>query len=153
MTWSLALQNGDLQLSGSDLGIVTGEAKLIQDLTSFVLTSLGSDPSHPDYGSIILGGADGSGIVYQSFLSGINNTANASKLMNELQRVLLAYQNMQLIRAQTDKAVYGKTTFSKGEVLLTVNSINANTNESTVTLLVTMTTAAGTQVTLSVPVS
>ncbi len=153
MTWSLALQNGDLQLSGSDLGIVTGEAKLIQDLTCFVLTQLGSDPSHPDYGSIILGGTDGSGIAYQSFLSGVYTTGNASQLMNELQRILLAYQNMQLIRAQTDKAVYGKTTFSKGEVLLTVNSITATTNQSTVTLVVSMTTAAGTSVNLNVPVS
>jgi hypothetical protein len=153
MTWSLALQNGDLQLSGGDLGIVTGEAKLLQDLTCFVLTELGSDPAHPDYGSIILGGQDGSGLIYQSFLTGLNTNANVSQLMNELQRILLAYQNMQLVRAQTDKAVYGKTTFSKGEVLLTVNSITATTNQSTVNLLVSMTTAAGTNIALNVPVS
>lgn len=153
MTWSLALQNGDLSLSGSNLGIVTSESKLTQDLTCYVLTALGSDPAHPDYGSIIQGGIDGSGTLYQSFLDGLNDSATATRLIAELQRITLAYQNMQLIRAQADQNNYGKTTLTKGEVLLSVDQIVADLVEATVNLIVQITTAANTNVSVTVPVT
>jgi hypothetical protein len=151
MTWSLAIQNGDLALSGSDYTIVTGEDKLIQDLTCYILERLGTDPNHPDYGSILNGGVDGSGTVIPSMIGVNNNTIAQSRVQGELQRILLAYQNMQLARAKSDIALYGKTTFSRGEVLLSVDSFTMQSTLDTLSVIIGITTGNNTSVTLNIP--
>lgn len=151
MTWSFAIQNGDLALSSSDYAIVSGEPKLIQDLTCFILERMGTDPNHPDYGSLLNGGIDGNGTVYPSYL-GMNNDAIAQgRVQGELQRILLAYQNMQLARAKSDVALYGKTTFSRGEVLLSVDSFTMQATFDTLSVIIGITTGNDTSVTLNIP--
>jgi hypothetical protein len=152
MTWSLAITNGDLVLSNSDYATVTGEQKLIQDLTCFLLETMGTDPNHPDYGSLLDGGIDGGGTVYQSMLGLPNGNALSEALIqSELQRVLLAYQNMQIQRAKSDRVQYGKTTFSLGEVLLSVDSITMTTIADMLIANIGITTGNDTSVSLSVP--
>lgn len=154
MTWSLAIANGDLVLSNSDYSVVTGEQKLIQDLTCYLLENMGTDPNHPDYGSLLDGGMDGSGTIYQSMLGLPNgNVISEALIQGELQRVLLAYQNMQIQRAKSDKLQYGKTTFTLGEVLLSVDSVTFTPISDTLIVSIGITTGNGSSVALSVPLT
>jgi hypothetical protein len=154
MTWSLAITNGDLVLSNSDYATVTGEQKLIQDLTCFVLESMGTDPNHPDYGSLLDGGVDSSGALHQSMLGLPNgNLISEALIQSELQRILLSYQNMQIQRAKSDRLQYGKTTFSLGEVLLSINSITMTPIADTLIVNIGITTGNDTSVSLSVPLA
>jgi hypothetical protein len=151
MTWSFAIQNGDLALSASDYAIVTGEDKLIQDLTCYILERMGTDPNHPDYGSLLNGGIDGNGTVFPSIL-GVNESAVVqARVQGELQRILLAYQNLQLARAKNDIALYGKTTFSRGEVLLSVDSFKMQTAFDTLSVTIGISTGNNTSVSLNIP--
>jgi hypothetical protein len=134
--------------------MVTDEQKLIQDLTCYLLESMGTDPNHPDYGSLLDGGVDGSGAIHQSMLGLPNGDSLSEALISsELQRVLLAYQNMQIQRAKYDRTTYGKTTFSLGEVLLSVDSITFTALADTLIANIGITTANDTSVSLSVPLT
>lgn len=152
MTWSLALQDGDLALNNNGLSIVTGESKLLQDLTTYLLTPLGSNDAHPDFGSLLNGGQD-NGTIYQAIYNEISDPTVQDQVISEIQRVITAYQAMQLARAKADQAAYGKTTLSKGEVLLSVDSIDGSVQDVTVNVSIGLTTADGTDPTLNVPLT
>ena|ERR1700752_2947704 len=154
MTWSLAIANGDLVLSNSDYAVVTGEQKLIQDLTCYLLESMGTDPNHPDTGSLLDGGVDGSGVIHQSMIGLPNaNALSEALVQSEVARILMAYQNMQIQRAKSDRLQYGKTTFSLGEVLLSVDSISLTSVSDTLIVTIGITTGNDTTVGLSVPLT
>lgn len=53
MSFDLKVSNGDLVIQGSDLGIVKGTNKLVQDLLKIALTASGSNVLQPWYGSLI----------------------------------------------------------------------------------------------------
>jgi len=153
MTWSLALQNGDLAINNSSISVVTGQDKMFQDLECFFLTPLGYDKNNPNYGSILLGGQDVSGDAYEPITSDLNDGATASEFSTEIQRVLLAYQNMQLARAKQDQTAYGLTTLSRGEVLLTVNEIDITQIQVNANINISVTSANGSDLNVTVPVS
>lgn len=152
MSWSLALENGDLALNNNGMAVVSGEAKLLQDLTCYLLTPLGSNDAHTDYGSLLNGGVE-NGVIYPPIYTDLNDSATQSEIISEIQRVTTAYQNMQLVRAKADQIAYGKSTLSKGEVLLSVDSINGTVQDVTVNINVEVSTANGTTANLNVPIS
>lgn len=53
MSFDLKIKNGDLVLDRGDLRTVVDSEKLIQDLLKIALTTAGSNPLHPWYGSFI----------------------------------------------------------------------------------------------------
>jgi phage baseplate assembly protein W len=152
MTWSFALQDGDLALNNNGLSIVTGESKLLQDLTAYLLTPLGSNDAHPDFGSLLKGGQD-NGTIYQAIYNEISDPTVQNQIISEIQRVIAAYQAMQLTRAKADQVAYGKTTLSKGEVLLSVDSIDGSVQDVTVNVSVGLITANGTNPNLDIPLT
>jgi phage baseplate assembly protein W len=116
MTFSLAIKNGDLQVTGSACAIVYGQTKLQQDMTIWLLTRYGSTRMHPTFGSAL-----------QSYIGGIIGPTTQANCYNEILRTLTNYQNMvyQLFSANPSQ-------YSLGEIPYSIDSINVALSYDTV---------------------
>lgn len=152
MSWSLQLRNGDLALGGAQLGQVTGQAKLVQDLRCAILEPRGHDDMHVTYGSLIDGGLDDYG-VYQESLIGTNNWERAAlRIESEIRRICLNHQRLQLERARQDRYTYGESTLNKDELLLQVADIKMQQAQDQLLVTVSIITGAGGVVDINVPI-
>lgn len=142
MSWSLRLRNGDLSLGNASYGTITGEQKLVQDLRAYILEEMGTDDMHPEFGSLINGGRLPNGRVAQGVIGKVNNDLAQVEVESELRRLVNAFQSRQLQRAKDDKVVYGKATLTKGEVLLGVSKVEFRRNQDTLSVVMTLQTAA-----------
>jgi hypothetical protein len=120
MSFSLALKNGDLGLSGTSLGTVVDAAKLQQDLVCAILTPLGFEELHPEFGSIL----EEDLINPEVQIIGSKDFQHAAALIrSELTRLCQNYQAQQIARNESDAVRFGKPTLTPGEILLQVLSI------------------------------
>lgn len=124
MTFSLALKNGDLVLSGSNLAIVSGSDKLQQDMTCWLEERLGVDRFHPRYGSIL-----------PNFIGGIVNLSTQAAVQGEVDRVLGNYQAVQQQAFKNNPQL-----FSLVELLSGLTGIDVGINYDTVSVAVSVTT-------------
>ena len=110
------MQNGDLVATGSELQIVSGDAKLQQDLTLWMLERYGSNRFHPTFGSSL-----------QSFIGGVIGSSTHANVYNEVLRVLTNYQAMvyQLFTANPNA-------FSLSELPYSIDSVNVSVTYDTV---------------------
>jgi hypothetical protein len=150
MSWSLRLRNGDLSVSGAQIGTVSNEDKLTQDLRCWFLEHMGTDNLHPGYGSTLDGGMQPDGTQVTGVVGTVNRDIALLKIQTEIQRIVREYQAQQLARAKTDRLVYNKTTLTAREVLLSISGINAAQTEDTLTLTLFLRTAAGQDVDIDV---
>jgi hypothetical protein len=141
MSWSLRLENGDLSISGSRIGAVTGKAKLIQDLRNWILEHMGTDDLHPGYGSLLDGGVNPQGVVIQGVIGSDLDIAEV-EIRNEIQRIVSDYQALQLGRAKSDKQTYGRATLTPSEVLLSLDDIDIEQDMDTLKVTLGISTAA-----------
>jgi hypothetical protein len=128
MSWSLRVHNGDFVLGGGKLDVVTGPNKLVQDFRHYLLEHMGSDPLHPNYGSLIDGGMLSDGTVVDSPIGQTDWNMIALKLESEIRRIAAAYQNSQLQRAKNDRIYYGRSTLTANEILAAVSAIHFTQN-------------------------
>lgn len=149
MSFSLELKNGDLGLSGTSLGTVVNAAKLQQDLTCAILTPLGFEELHPEFGSIL----EEDLIDPETTVIGTKNFEHAAAVVrSELLRICQNYQAQQIARNEDDAIKFGKPTLIPGEVLLRVVSVNFISAEDH--LLCTLTLEIGNDtLEVSIPVS
>lgn len=121
MSFSLQLKNGDLGLSGTSLGTVIDAAKLQQDLSCAILTPLGFETLHPEFGSIL----EENLINPETQIIGTGQWKRAAALVrSELLRICQNYQQQQIARNERDGIRFGKPTLTPGEILLRVVSID-----------------------------
>lgn len=153
MTYSLNIRGGDLSLGGpGGLSTITGTEKLIQDLKCWILEPMGTDPLHPDYGSMLDGGnVPGSGVQAGLIGTTLDNVA-LLKVEAEVKRILTLYQQQQINRIQIEQSIYnGKNTYTFGEVLFSIDSVIATQFKDTVIVNVSIRTANGQTLTFSQP--
>ena len=131
MTFSLALQNGDLVTQGSTLAIVSGTGKLKQDMSLWLTERLGVDRFHPRYGSVL-----------PDFIGGVIDMTTQSKVQGEVDRVLGNYQTI-----QTASFAANPQLFSFDELLSALNYVNVGLTYDTVSVAVGVTTGSGAPVT------
>lgn len=124
MSWSLAIQHGDLAFGSNGLNTVTGGGKLVQDLSCDVLEPMGTDPMHPAFGSLIDGGVDTNGTYYSGVIGAENNQDAATLVRSEIQRICRSYQAQQVARNAADVSIYGKSTLTADEALLGIGHIS-----------------------------
>lgn len=127
MSYSLALENGDLHATGSRLDIVQGTAKLAQDVDLWLREDYGINRFHPQYGSIL-----------DAFIGGVVSPSTNTEVQSEVMRVLQNYQNIQLSRFQANPQK-----FSAEELLNEVSNVNTTVAYDKVVVTVNFTTAAG----------
>ncbi len=89
MSFDLKLRNGDLVLTNGQLQTVIDSEKLIQDILKICLTTAGSNPIHPWYGSFIsrtiIGNPNYSSILVQIGKSQLNTALQNLKDLQDLQ--------------------------------------------------------------------
>lgn len=124
MSYSFAVSEKDITLKGSNVGIVYGRNKLIQDLTLWLTERYRSDRFHSNYGSTL-----------DSFIGEVMDPMTASEVEAEVQRVLQNYQMVQYRRMQGDP-----TTLSPEEVLVDVEDVHAKIDYDSVVVVVSIVT-------------
>jgi hypothetical protein len=154
MSYSFHIKNGDMNLSGpGGFAIVSGQQKLVQDLKNWLLEPRGTDASHPEYGSIIDGGIQPDGSIVQSSIGTTIDDERLLDIETEIRRVLLAYQQQQIDRLQKEVVQYnGKNTFSPGEILRSVESVDVAQLDNAVIVKITILTSDGQTISFVQPV-
>jgi len=105
---------------------MTDAAKLQQDLVCCILTPLGFEVLHPDFGSVL----EENLINPEVQIIGTQQWKRAAALVrSELLRICQNYQQQQIARNERDGIQFGKTTLTPGEILLRVVSINFTQSE------------------------
>lgn len=150
MSWSLQLRNGDLTIGGASLGVVTNQAKLVQDLRCAILERMGTDPDHPWFGSLIDGGRL-NGVEQPSLIATTNWNVAALTIEAEIRRIVGQYQTQQINRSQADRTSYGKPTLTPAELLMNVANIEFFQAQDNLLCRVTLVTGAGTELPINVP--
>lgn len=95
---------------GSTLEIVTGFDKLLQDLDCWLKERYGGDRFHTLMGSTL-----------QDYIGGVNTTAILREIHDEVLRVLLNYQDMQ-VRILTANP----QSLTRAEMLISIESIDVS---------------------------
>lgn len=86
MSFDLKVRNGDLVLNRGDFQTVVDSEKLIQDILKICLTTAGSNPMHPWYGSYVSRSLVGSGLSTDIiFQLGQTQLQNAMEILKSLQ--------------------------------------------------------------------
>ena len=124
MSYSFGVAEKDIQLKGSNIALVYGRAKLIQDLTLWLTERYRSDRFHSNYGSTL-----------DSFIGEVMDPMTASEVEAEVQRVLQNYQMVQYRRMQEDP-----TTLSPEEVLIDVEDVRAKIDYDSVVVVISIVT-------------
>lgn len=133
---------------------MTGTQKLVQDLRNWILEPRGTDPEHPEYGSVLDGGTLPDGTVMDSPVGSILDTTVLMNMESEIRRILTAYQQQQLDRLQRESALYnGKNTFAPGEILYSVDKVDVQQYIDVAIATVTITTSSGQTVPFNVPIT
>lgn len=135
MSYSLAVRNGDLVREGSSLAIVYGVEKLKQDLQCWVTERYGGDRFHPLMGSIL-----------QEYIGSVISPRTYAEIQDEVMRVLDNYQRVQYVGFKNNPRLY-----SLSEILDTIENVQVAINYDTVSVMVSVSTAAKTpaQITIS----
>lgn len=153
MSWSLKTRNGDLVLGTGQYATTKGAEKLIQDLRLHLLDKMGSDSSHPAYGSLINGGKSPSGQETSGVIGKPNDAFTRLQIESEIRRIVNTYQRNQLARAKDDKKTYGKVTFDRDEVLLSLTNIQTEIQNDSLKITLHIQTASNPDLTLQLNLS
>lgn len=152
MSWSFQISGGDLNpvSNASGMGIVTGRDKTFQDLKLWMLESMGTDPMHPEHGSLLDGGRLPNGTVVESFIG--SETLSAFRVEEEVSRILKSFSQSQKNRINSDIANLGKTTVSDSEIIDKITSIQSTLFGTKLIVRVSIQTRGGNTITLTQPV-
>lgn len=155
MTWSLQISHGDFQVESAHLGVVTNQAKLVQDFRCAILEEMGLDNLHPDFGSLIDGGTTPEGVTTSGVIGETDLDMVALLIESEINRIARYLQRAQLERAKSDKLTYGKATLTPQEVLLSLHGIEITQTEDRIKVVVGLTSASNNEfeVNLELPTS
>jgi phage baseplate assembly protein W len=137
MSFSFLVQNGDLQIQGNQLGIVSGLNKLEQDMQFWVAERYGIDRFHPTYGSAL-----------QSYIGGVVTNGTSSLVQGEILRVLDSYSRLQMKAFRANPQLY-----SLSEILASVDAVNVSVTYDTVMAAVQFTNGSGNPAGLQVTAS
>lgn len=135
--YTLSLRNGDLSVgSGGILDTVSGTAMLSQELGSWIMEPLGSDPFHTTYGSSI----------HETIGSGIDNYT-ASSIERAVSDTVQAYLEYQGSRIRSEM-LSGRNPYKPSDIVTSVDGIDVSVDRDTVTVKVSVSTASGDKTTI-----
>ena len=134
MSYSLAVQNGDLALEGSHLSVVWGIDKLKQDLQLWMTERYGGDRFHPIMGSTL-----------QDYIGTVISPRTQVEIQEEVLRVLDNYMRVQTYGFQQNARLYSLT-----ELLGSIDDVSVSITFDTVTVSVSVRTVARDSATVTV---
>lgn len=128
MSFSIAVENGDIAVQGDHFAIVNGSDKLQQDLTIWLKERFKSDRFHPQYGSTL-----------DSYIGGMMTNSTVYEIESEVNRILRNYQSLQIKKFKEDSS-----SLSPSEILAEVTAVVANPYYDAVDVMVYFKTFQGT---------
>ena len=151
MSWSFQIVGGDLSpLSDqSGFGLATGRDKTLQDLKLALYESMGTDPMHPDYGSLLDGGRLPNGTVVQSSIG--SDASSLFRIEEEVSRVIQNFITRQNKRIKSDMASFGRTSISDSEIIQRVSSVETKLFGSKLILQVNLVMRNNNSITITQP--
>lgn len=154
MSKSFALVNGDLALGpGRAFQLVSGKAKLLQDLKLWILERIGTDPATPTFGSRLDGGIE-DGNRDPSYIGQIITTETLMGIRGEVIRLIQNYQAMQYEKIRAETIAYvGQTTLDNDEVIDSIDKITTSVFGSTIVVQVGINLLSGDVIKLTLPMN
>jgi phage baseplate assembly protein W len=128
----LAVIDGDLVLFGGSYLLLSGAARIKQDLTFALRDEYGADPSHPYWGSLL-----------RRYIGQPITESLRQQILTEIQRVLSNYISVQAdqVNRTISSGVLGN--FDTGDVVRNVTSIDVEPDLDRIRVSVALTTMAG----------
>lgn len=144
MSKSLALIAGDLNVTGRHYDTVRGKAKLIQDLTCFLIERTETDPATPDFGSQF---------ETDAYIGNVYTDILATEARADIQELLQNYQSSQLEKIKNETIQYnGLNTLEDGEVIESIDSVQSTFSGTTLIVRVSLTVLSGETIKIDVPI-
>jgi hypothetical protein len=132
-----ALVNGDIVLGQSGYQMVSGVAKVQQDLTVATQEPVGSDQYHPGWGS------------YLSSYIGQDPVVAQSGAQTEIMRLVSNYMIVQQYQQSQALAKGQSSPFSNDDYVVGITSLNTAQDLTSITVNATVQTASGSSVGIS----
>ena len=130
---NLQIVKGDFALNKKrHANVVKSTDKLIQDLTLFLLEPLGIGYTTPGFGSTLTLMEEGGSRMIGRFM----NSAFIAEIQGEVDRVLNLYQQTQIEKIRTASLRGELNNYTKGEILNSIDSIQALMGQVPITVLV-----------------
>jgi len=136
---TISISNGDIQLSGGKIQFAIGNNKLVQDITRWLEEPLGTGPTTPGFGSLLLG------MIGQQL-----NNSSISSIQSEISRVLQLYLGQQILSLQTAQNSAQLSLWNKSEIIQSIDSVNVTVQNSSILANISITTLASNTIDLTV---
>lgn len=137
---TLEIRAGDLALAPGGYAMLTGRAKMKQDLAVAVREPLGCDRFHPNWGSVL-----------GEMIGGISGDDTKGRILAEINRLIFNYsavQNDQFAGTYSS----GQPLYTNDEVISAVTGIKITAREDAFYVRVSLVTMANNTVTLTTKV-
>jgi hypothetical protein len=110
---------------------------------------MGTDPMHPDYGSLLDGGRLPNGTVVQSSIG--SDASSLFRIEEEVSRVIQNFITRQNQRIKSDMASFGRTSVSDSEIIQRVSSVETKLFGSKLILQVNLVMRNNNSITITQP--
>ena len=127
--YALAIEDGDLQISGGSYDVRTGAAKTEQDVTLALGEPLGNDRFHPGFGSQLY-----------NFIGLPLTQAALFQVEQEVARVVNNYAAVQYDQIQTDALSGSPSRFTTSEIIGQVTQIQVDGSLDTILITISIQT-------------
>lgn len=138
---TIAVSNGDIQLSNGKIQFAVGSNKLGQDLARWLQEPLGTGFTTPNFGSLL-----------SSMVGGTQNSTTVSAVTNEITRVLQLYQGQQNIYLQSAQNAAQLSNWNKSEIIQNIVSIDVSISGTSIVAAVTINTLNGNTLNLNLSI-
>lgn len=135
-----ALVNGDIVTGQSGYQMVSGIAKIEQDLTVATIEPYGSDPYHPGWGS------------YMDSYVGMDPSTAAALATSEVSRLVSNYMTVQQYQQTTALANGQSSPFTNDDYVTGLAGVDTTQDLTSMTVQANVTTASGATVGVSTTV-
>lgn len=129
---TMMLKDGDFDVSGGNYAMVTGTAKVAQDLRGALLEPLGNDRFHTGWGSTL-----------DTFIASIADENTRMDIEAEVNRVVTNYAAIQRDKIEADITGDTDSRFTTDEVLSRIRSITVTEAVESVTVAIALQTVSG----------
>ncbi len=133
----LSIQDGDLVLGQGGFAVVTGQAKVRQDLGCALREPVGTDRFHPGYGSML-----------PNYIGRPIDSATASIIKSEVYRVVKNYMVSRMAEIQDDHINGRKPLYNSDELIQNIDEVRIRHALDRFYVLVRLSTLARERVTI-----
>lgn len=134
---TLELRNGDLVLGPGGFGMVSGAAKVKQDLGAIVREALGTDRFHPRFGSVM-----------EDYVGRYQDAESVMLIKGELHRLVQNYMMVQTEQITADMAERRRPRYAPDEIVSSVQSVQVQHRYDRINVKVVVRTYEGDDVTI-----